>query len=139
MCGAVYYIQIRKSEQRPPLHLRTADLVPQPRTPLCHTRARQQTRHREAPERVYEPTVDVCERSYLARSESLIHPNVHRGPPTTRARWRPEAGLAGVVEQHLQSTVRKLGRTRLRRGTDAGRRTRRVADTSLRATDAPVR
>jgi len=25
-----------KSEQRPPLHLRTADLVPQPRTPLCH-------------------------------------------------------------------------------------------------------
>ena len=33
--GAVYYKQIRKSEQRPPLHLRTADLVPQPRTPLC--------------------------------------------------------------------------------------------------------
>ena len=25
---AVYYIQIRKSEQRPPLYLRTADLVP---------------------------------------------------------------------------------------------------------------
>ena len=36
MCvGAVYYKQIRKSEQRPPLHLRTADLVPQSRTPLC--------------------------------------------------------------------------------------------------------
>ena len=33
MCGVVYYIQIRKSEQRPPLHLRTADHVPQPRTP----------------------------------------------------------------------------------------------------------
>ena len=33
MCvWAVYYIQIRKSEQRPPLHLRAADLVPQPRT-----------------------------------------------------------------------------------------------------------
>ena len=30
---AVYYKQIRKSEQRPPLHLRAADLVPQPRTP----------------------------------------------------------------------------------------------------------
>ena len=29
---AVYYKQIRKSEQRPPLHLRAADLVPQPRT-----------------------------------------------------------------------------------------------------------
>ena len=28
---AVYYKQIRKSEQRPPLHLRTTDLVPQPR------------------------------------------------------------------------------------------------------------
>ena len=26
---AVYYKQIRKSEQRPPLHLRTADLVPE--------------------------------------------------------------------------------------------------------------
>jgi len=38
--GAVYYIQIRKSEQRPPLHLRTADLVPQPRTPLSHERAK---------------------------------------------------------------------------------------------------
>jgi len=36
--GAVYYIQIRKSEQRPPLHLRTADLVPQPRTPLFRVR-----------------------------------------------------------------------------------------------------
>ena len=35
--GAVYYKQIRKSEQRPPLYLRTADLVPHPRTPLCHT------------------------------------------------------------------------------------------------------
>jgi len=34
---AVYYKQIRKSEQRPPLHLRAADLVPQPRTPVCHT------------------------------------------------------------------------------------------------------
>ena len=33
---AVYYRQIRKSEQRPPLHLWTADLVPQPRTPLCY-------------------------------------------------------------------------------------------------------
>ena len=33
--GAVYYVQIRKSEQRTPLHLRTADLVPQPRTRLC--------------------------------------------------------------------------------------------------------
>jgi hypothetical protein len=33
VCGVVYYIQIRKSEQRPPLHLRTADHVPQPRTP----------------------------------------------------------------------------------------------------------
>jgi len=33
---AVYYKQIRKSEQRPPLHLRAADLVPQPRTPVCH-------------------------------------------------------------------------------------------------------
>ena len=32
----VYYKQIRKSEQRPPLHLRAADLVPQPRTPVCH-------------------------------------------------------------------------------------------------------
>ena len=31
--GAVYYKQIRKSDQRPPLRLRTADLVPQPRTP----------------------------------------------------------------------------------------------------------
>ena len=28
--GAVYYKQICKSEQRPPLQLRTADLVPQP-------------------------------------------------------------------------------------------------------------
>jgi len=28
---AVYYKQIRKSEQRPPLHLRAADLVAQPR------------------------------------------------------------------------------------------------------------
>ena len=33
---AVYYKQIRKSEQRPPLHLRAADLVPQPRTPVFH-------------------------------------------------------------------------------------------------------
>ena len=33
---AVYYKQIRQSEQRPPLHLRAADLVPQPRTPVCH-------------------------------------------------------------------------------------------------------
>ena len=61
---AVYYRQIRKSEQRPPLHLRTADLVPQPRTPLCHTaiargkrrqdertRARQQARDIGAPAR----------------------------------------------------------------------------------------
>ena len=32
---ALYYKQIRKSEQRPPLHLRAADLVPQPRTPMC--------------------------------------------------------------------------------------------------------
>ena len=35
--GAVYYKQIRKSEQKPPLYLRTADLVPQPLTPLRHT------------------------------------------------------------------------------------------------------
>ena len=35
--GAVYYIQIRKSEQRPPLHLRAADHVPQPGAPLCYT------------------------------------------------------------------------------------------------------
>ena len=34
----VYYKQIRKSEQRPPLHLRTADLVPQSRTPLFRVR-----------------------------------------------------------------------------------------------------
>ena len=60
---AVYYKQIRKSEQRPPLHLRAADLVPQPRTPLCYTaiarcklrqdsttRARQQARNIEARE-----------------------------------------------------------------------------------------
>ena len=45
------------------------------------------------------------------------------------ARWHPELALAGVVEQQPQSAVRKLGRTRLRCGTDAGRRTRRVADT----------
>ena len=32
--------------------------------------------------------------------------------------------------RHPQSAVHKLGRTRLRRGTDASRRTRRVADTT---------
>ena len=72
-------------------------------------------------------------------SESIIHPSVHRGPPVTRARWHPEVALAGVAEQHPQSAVHKLGRTRLRRGTDAVRRTRRVADTTLCATDAPGR
>ena len=51
------------------------------------------------------------------------------------ARWRPEVALAGVVEQHPQSAEHKLGRTRHRRGTDADRRKRRVADTALRATD----
>ena len=64
-------------------------------------------------------------------SESLMHPSVHRGPPATRVRWRLEVALAGVVEQQPQSAVRKLGRTRLRRGTDAGRRTRRVAESML--------
>ena len=44
-----------------------------------------------------------------------------------------------MVEQQRQSAGRKLGRTRLRRGTDAGRRTRRVADTTRCATDAPGR
>ena len=36
--GAVYYIQIRKSEERPPLHLRTADHVPHSPGPHCVTR-----------------------------------------------------------------------------------------------------
>ena len=51
-----------------------------------------------------------------------------------------KCALAGVVEQPPQSAVHKLGRTRLRRVTGAGRRTRRVADrTLLCATDAPGR
>ena len=33
---AVYYKQIRKSEQRPPLHLRAADLVPAPDPGVSH-------------------------------------------------------------------------------------------------------
>ena len=49
-------------------------------------------------------------------SEALIRPSLHRGPPATRARWRPEVALDGVVEQQPQSAVQKLGRTRLRRG-----------------------
>ena len=77
--------------------------------------------------------------SYPSMSEAIIHPSLHRGPPATRVRWRPEVALAGVAEQHPQSAVHKLGRTRLRRGTDAGRRTRRVADTTRCATDAPGR
>ena len=43
------------------------------------------------------------------------------------------------MEQQPQSAVHKLGRARLRRGTDAGRRTRRVADTTRCATGAPGR
>ena len=77
--------------------------------------------------------------SYPSLSEAIIHPSWHRGPPATRVHWRPEGALAGVVEQQRQSAVQKLGRTRLRRGTDAGRRTRRVADTTRCATDAPDR
>ena len=77
--------------------------------------------------------------SYPSLSEVIIHPSWHRGPPATRVHWRPEVALAGVVEQQPQSAVQKLGRTRLRRGTDAGRRTRRVADTTRCATDAPDR
>ena len=77
--------------------------------------------------------------SYPSMSEAIIHPSLHRGPPATRVRWRPEVALAGVAEQHPQSAVHKLGRTRLRRGTDAGRRTRRVADTTrVPAPPAPV-
>ena len=41
----------------------------------------------------------------------------------------PENALDGVEGQHPPSEVHKLGRTRHRRVTDAGRRTRRVADT----------
>ena len=70
-------------------------------------------------------------------SEAIIRPSWHRGPPATRVHWRPEGALAGVVEQQRQSAEQKLGRTRLRRGTDAGRRTRRVAGTTRCATDAP--
>ena len=77
--------------------------------------------------------------SYASLSEVIIHPSWHRGPPATRVHWRPEGALAGVVEQQPQSAVHKLGRTRLRRGTDAGRRTRHVADTTRCATDAPDR
>ena len=41
-------------------------------------------------------------------SEAIIHPSLHRGPPATRVRWRPEVALAGVAEQHPQSAVHKL-------------------------------
>ena len=77
--------------------------------------------------------------SHVSLSEVIIPPSWHRGPPATHAHWLPEGALAGVVEQQPQSAVQKLGHTRRRRGTDAGRRTRRVADTTRCATDAPGR
>ena len=82
----IYYKQIRKSEQRPPLHLRAADLVPQPWTPLCHTaiarcklrqdkrtRARQQARNIEVREQVDYP-IYLYVLSFLSKSESIITP-----------------------------------------------------------------
>ena len=33
--------------------------------------------------------------SHVSLSEVIIHPSWHRGPPATRARWRPEVALAG--------------------------------------------
>ena len=142
---AVYCKQIRKSEQGPPLHLRTADLVAQPRTPFCHTaiarcklrqdkrtRARQQARNIEKGDREREKKANAKEAlervdypiylyvlSYLSMSEAIIHPSVHRSPPATRVRWRLEVALAGVVEQHPQfacTRERVLFIERYRRG-----------------------
>ena len=80
--GAVYYKQIRKSEQRPPLQLRTADLVPQSRTPLCpkaiarcklkqdkRARARQPARNIEVLERGYVPS---CHETQKYESKAMI-------------------------------------------------------------------
>ena len=72
-------------------------------------------------------------------SESIIHPSVHRGPPATRVRWRPEVALAGVAEQHPNPQCTSLGA----RDSDAGPmlvEKRAALLTHLRcATDAPGR
>ena len=43
------------------------------------------------------------------QSEAISHPSLHRGPPATRARRRPEVALAGVEEQHPHPKCTSLG------------------------------
>jgi hypothetical protein len=77
---AGYYKQIRKSEQRPPLHLRAADLVPQPRTPVCHIHLAATADHGE----IVTPTGET--------SASPLQPPSKRKKKKPRRKARPTGG-----------------------------------------------
>ena len=64
VCGRFHYKQIRKSEQRPPLYLRTADLVPQSRTPLFRVRTPRMSRQINT--RQINMTTDKCRRRQVS-------------------------------------------------------------------------
>jgi len=71
MCvWAVYYKQIRKSEQRPPLHLRAADLV------QCISAGREAARHQA-----------VSQRQSTAAVARMVHSAVAQ-PPRARTHLR---------------------------------------------------
>ena len=102
------------------LSLLTADLVPQPRTPLYPKAIARCKRKQDKRTRAMQPAlnievldlarnIEVREQleypnylhvvSHVSLSEVIIHPSWHRGPPATRVHWRPEGARAGVVEQ----------------------------------------